>query len=372
MKCLKIALSKLCILLLTGVTIASPAYGKSVDIDIMLEDIAAAKDGSNIDPALSAQLKQNFDTESASDVQIIPTTNEEVDLLQVNHKIIFQIGPPNITTKEQAQYNELKEEEKDRFHTARRERLRKLAQILSVPKLTSGFFVTLKNKIIRPKVNAENQVEDLSIYEKSTVLNNYNSRLWKVAKKLGKTNNVKGVKILIGIKAFAGVREKLSTGRAVFVSFDIGYNTETKSLMVKIDRQIEKMTDGIALEFTGAAKVQYYETHQSADENHTDKTETRSGKSFYPPGFGIGVASTGISYDKTDDYVSSGFYISAGLDPLFLGLGINEFEQVTMYEKELHPTFKIFKKFARVSRWFTDTFSSEASLVKNPCIELLK
>lgn len=357
----------------------------------MVTDIAAAISSHHFDTLTRAQLRENFVSEPAPEVQVQATRDDEIDIIRISNKVAYQVGPPQMSYEELAEYEALTVVEKEKFHNERRAQLKRLAQALTSAKSPGHFIVSVKNKIIRNKV-AQAGSEELSAYEKSAILNYYNSKQWKKARKLGKTFNLRGFSAVVGIKMILGfvipeeflnkysdnsvakilkfLQKYSRLGGGRFLAVDVAYNSESKTLILKIDRQKEKLDGGFAAEATLATKFFMYSA-MSREPSHNTDAETDSpdraqkrveyGKSYYPPSIPIPFVAGGFGAETSEERVSAGLYLAFGPDAFPVGFSRGEYKKVTIFAMEVQRPLGFTKPLVDFANRLTRLFETDIS-----------
>lgn len=313
---------------------------------------------------------QEYVVEAPVEVEITPTNNEEVDLVEVNNEIVFVVGPPELSDAERKDYISLTDTEKDRFHSTRYHHLKLLAQALSINKISTGFIVALKNKIFRKKATEEAQA--LPYQAKSTILNKFNTYIWRQAGKFSIDFSKRGFSFVVGYKVQLGVL-RLSLGDARFFAFDIGYDHERKSLVVRVDKQKEAFDMGGAVDAFFVFKFFKYTKKSHLPEEVEGMTvKLEEGESYYPPS---PVPFVGYGVENSRTRISQGFYCSLGLDICPWGFTKNIYKKETLKVKEFNLIPQVATSILKKSREIIDSvkkFSLSNVFHSKKCVEILK
>jgi hypothetical protein len=298
---------------------------------------------------------QNLVIEAAVPVQIQPTKIDDIDFLTINKKIVYQIGPVQMSQDEQVEYETLNEEEKSRFHEERRKRLTRLARILSANKISYEFIVSIKDFVIGEKLKTSNEQEIVNPETRSAILNAYNTSLWRKAKKLGSRYSIVGLSMVTGFRLQAGFL-KYPIGKAKYLAFDIGFDRESDSLFFRLDTQSENFDLGMSVDAALVAKFLIYRANATKIKSNTESAFSTSsverGHSYYPPS--IPLVGIGIESSSTRD--SAGINISLGPDLFSWAASRNSFEKKTVYLAEVPLKLSVSQKLKNLAQKIVNAF----------------
>ncbi|MFN7263046.1 MAG: hypothetical protein ACK5RO_02730 [Pseudobdellovibrionaceae bacterium] len=239
-------------------------------------------------------------------------------------------------------YMQLKDSEKQQFQKQRLEFLKSAAQSLSTVRYGLGLGAITKDRILFWRDTTHEK--KLSLPERSSlitqfVLSSIDRQLWTQAPLVARATEF-GVNVSLGLGAEGGVMKK-GYGGQLDIGMSFGFNSESKSFVFQIYRNIEKFNNTImgAMGYLGiAGKVGIMISNRTPQET----MKPLSGSTFYPPGVPAYLS-------ETPKMFSSGMSSGLGLPPPPFGDFLtvtNDLNHRTLLRVTVSP---LVKGFIRVS-----------------------
>lgn len=203
----------------------------------ILGGVALSQERSIVSPELEIQ-------QTDLDIDINQLQNEE--FLQTKKGKIFRLTTNSIPEEFTITVSQFSDEKRQAFHKNRHLILKKFAALLATQKVTFGFGVAVKNRIVSLTQKTQYQKQtfsDLGQGFAEKMLSALNQKMWKASNEIANSRNV-FFELTPTLQIIGSAPLRL--GGALGLTFILGFNFEKESMFWDIQSHIEKFKSGFA------------------------------------------------------------------------------------------------------------------------------